>query len=121
MDALENLEVWKRACRLSVDMYKTMINSKEFGFKDQITRSALSIPSNIAEGYERGVGQYRIQFLRISKGSCGELWTQLMIGRAAGFIDAELSKKMEAESKEISKMLYGLINHYNEFGSKQKT
>lgn len=114
MDALESLEVWKRACRLSVNMYQAFSESKQYAFKDQITRSALSIPSNIAEGYERGPGRYRIQFLKIAKGSCGELWTQLLIGRAAGFIDADESKKLEVEAREISKMIYGLIQHYNE-------
>ncbi len=54
MDALENLEVWKRACRLSVSIYQVFADSKQYAFKDQITRSAFSIPSNIAEGYERG-------------------------------------------------------------------
>ena len=113
MEALENLEVWKRACRLSVDIYKLLSPCREFGFKDQITRSALSIPSNVAEGYERGTNRSRIQFLKIAKGSCGELWTQLMIGRAAGFLEADSSKRLEEEAKEISKMLHGLIKYYS--------
>jgi len=54
MEALENLEVWRRACRLSVDIYQSLSECREYGFRDQITRSALSIPSNIAEGYEYG-------------------------------------------------------------------
>jgi len=112
MDALESLEVWKRSCKLSVQLYKAMNNCREYGFKDQITRSALSVPSNIAEGYEHGTGKSRIQFLTIAKGSCGELWTQLLIGRKAGFIENETGKKLELESKEISKMLYGLIQHF---------
>jgi len=114
MDALENLDVWKRACRLSVELFKALSNSKEYSFKDQITRSALSVPSNIAEGYERDSLRYRIQFLKIAKGSCGELWTQLMIGRAAGFIAPQLSKSLEQESKEISSMIWGLIRHFKE-------
>ncbi len=111
MEALENLEVWQRACRLSVDIYQSLSECREYGFRDQITRSALSIPSNIAEGYERGIGRQRIQYLKIAKGSCGELWTQLMIGREAGFIKNESSRKMELEAKEISRMIWGLINH----------
>lgn len=114
MEALENLEVWKRSCRLSVDLYKELNGYQDYGFRDQITRSALSVPSNIAEGYERGVGKSRIQFLIIAKGSCGELWTQLLIGRKAGFIGTEAGKRMEQESKEISKMLFGLIQHFQE-------
>ena len=92
--------------------YIALNNCKEYGFKDQITRSALSVPSNIAEGYERGAGKSRIQFLTIAKGSCGELWTQLLIGRKAGFIENETGRKLELESREISKMLYGLIQHF---------
>ena len=114
MESLENLDVWKRACRLSVDLYKLMSNSREYGFCDQITRAALSVPSNIAEGYERETDRTRIQFLKIAKGSCGELWTQLMIGRAAGFIDSEPAKKFEDEAREISRMIWGLIRYYEE-------
>jgi four helix bundle protein len=112
MEALENLEVWKRACRMSVDLYHALSKSREYGFKDQVTRSALSIPSNIAEGYERDSNKACIQFLKIAKGSCGELWTQLLIGRSAGFIDSELGRRLEQEAQEISRMLYGLIKHY---------
>ena len=114
MEALQNLDVWKRACRLSVNVYQLMAGSKEYSFRDQITRSALSIPSNIAEGYERETARASFQFLKIAKGSCGELWTQLMIGRAAGFIDPDSTKELEQESKEISRMLWGLIQHYEE-------
>lgn len=117
MDALENLEVWRRACRLSVSLYKSLSNCKEFGYKDQVTRSGLSIASNIAEGYERDSDRSCIQFLKIAKGSCGELWTQLLIGREAGFIDAVESKEFEKEVKELSKMLYGLIKHYQKIQS----
>jgi len=112
MEALENLEVWKRACRMSVDLYHALSRSREYGFKDQVTRSALSVPSNIAEGYERDSNKACIQFLKIAKGSCGELWTQLLIGRSAGFIDSKLGKRLEQEAQEISRMLYGLIKHY---------
>jgi len=112
MDALENLDVWKKSCRLSVELYQALANCREWGFKDQITRSALSIPSNIAEGYERGNGRSRIQFLTVAKGSCGELWTQLLIGRKAGFIDPETGKRLEESAREIARMLYGLIQHF---------
>lgn len=49
----EDLEVWKRAARLSSNLYKNLKDLRDFGFRDQITRSGLSIPSNIAEGFER--------------------------------------------------------------------
>jgi len=51
--AFEDLDVWKRSSRLSANIYKELYCLKDYGFKDQITRSGLSIPSNIAEGIER--------------------------------------------------------------------
>ncbi len=119
MESLENLDVWKRACRLSVDLYKLMRDNREYGFRDQITRAALSVASNIAEGYERETDRTRIQFLKMAKGSCGELWTQLMIGRAPGFIDSKPAKKFEDEAREISRMIWGLIRYYEEKDSGQ--
>ncbi|SCZ61352.1 four helix bundle protein [Thiohalomonas denitrificans] len=68
MDALKRLEVWKRGCRLSVDVYKALRACPEWGFRNQISSSALSIPSNIAEGYERESAKERLQFLKIAKG-----------------------------------------------------
>jgi four helix bundle protein len=112
MEALEQLDVWKRSCRLSVELYKATACCKERGFRDQITRAALSVPSNIAEGYERDSPKARVQFLNIAKGSCGELWTQLMIGYAAGFLEPDSCKSMAAEAKQLSRMLWGLIQYY---------
>ena len=112
MDALKDLDVWKKACRLSVNLYHLTSDCNEYGFKDQITRAGLSIASNIAEGYERETSPTRIQFFKIAKGSCGEVWTQLKIGRTAGFIDHSTARSLESEVKGISRMLWGLIQHY---------
>ncbi len=57
----EDLAVWKRAMKLSANIYKELKNLKDYGFKDQITRSGLSIPSNIAEGFERENSAQRLQ------------------------------------------------------------
>ncbi|SFD75151.1 four helix bundle protein [Pseudoalteromonas denitrificans] len=75
----EDLDVWKRSARLSSEIYKQFASCKDFGFKDQITRSSLSVPSNIAEGYERYSNKDTIRFLYYSKGSSAELRTQLYI------------------------------------------
>ncbi len=112
MDALRNLDVWRRSCRVSVEGYKALGNCREFGFKDQITRSALSVPSNIAEGYERNSTKELARFLKIAKGSCGELRTQLYIGTEVGFIEKSKAKKLIQETTEISRMLQGLIRRY---------
>ena len=73
----EQLEVWKRSSKLCTEIYKHFNNLKDFGFRDQITRSSLSIPSNIAEGEERGTIKENVQFLIYARGSCGELRTQI--------------------------------------------
>jgi four helix bundle protein len=86
---------------------------KNYGLKDQMQRSAISIPSNIAEGAERDSDGDFIRFLRISKGSCGELRTQLYISeRVQKALDQEPiagSREMIKETREISAMLQGLI------------
>ena len=112
MDALRNLDVWKRACRLSVNVYRATQGCSDRGFRDQLTRSALSVPSNIAEGYERETVNERIHFLRIAKGSCGECWTQLLIGGEAALLSPATVKPLAAEAEQIAKMLRGLIKHY---------
>jgi hypothetical protein len=68
---LEDLDVWKRSARLSANIYRHMRDVRDFGFRDQITRSALSIPSNIAEGFERDSPRDCINFLFYAKGSRG--------------------------------------------------
>ena len=80
MGKFEDLEVWKRAARLSADLFKSLYSIKDFGFRDQITRAGMSIPSNIAEGYERLSNKEKSNFLNYAKGSAGELRTQIYIG-----------------------------------------
>jgi len=105
----ENLEVWKRSARLCADVYKGLSELRDFGFKDQITRSALSVPSNIAEGYERESVKEMINFLSYAKGSAGELRTQIYIGMEIQYIHRNVGKQWLDEVLEISKMLHGLI------------
>jgi four helix bundle protein len=76
----EDLAVWKRSARLSAELYKSLRDLKDFGFRDQITRAGLSVPSNIAEGYECESAKETTNFLNYAKGSAGELRTQLYIG-----------------------------------------
>lgn len=83
----ENLDVWKRSVELSARLYRETTAIRDYGFRDQITRSALSIPSNMAEGYERDTDSQIANFLRIAKGSAGELRTQILIGMKAHYLD----------------------------------
>lgn len=105
----EDLEVWKRSSRLSANIYKELKDLKDFSFRDQLTRSGLSVPSNIAEGFERESEKECINFLAYAKGSCGELRTQIYIGLDIGYISDAVAKQWIQETQEISSMLAGLI------------
>ncbi len=111
MPQFEELDVWKRACRLSVTLYKQFADCREYAFKDQVTRSGLSVASNIAEGFERESRAELIRFLRISKGSCGELRTQLYIGIEADLVPRDKGLELVGEALQISRMISGLIKH----------
>jgi four helix bundle protein len=105
----EDLEVWKRSARLSADIYRELKDLKDYGFRDQITRSGLSIPSNIAEGFERKSKKEFLVFLKYALGSCGELRTQIYIGMQIGYLSNITSKNWIQETKEISAMITSLI------------
>ena len=105
----ENLDVWKRSVRLAVEVCRAVGGSRDFGLRDQLRRSAISVPSNIAEGSERDSQQDYIRFLRIAKGSCAEMRTQMIIARELGILDGAVSERHCAEAREISAMIQGLI------------
>lgn len=109
MARFEELDVWKKSARLSAEIYKAMAELKDFGFRDQITRSGLSIPSNIAEGFERDSSRETANFLNYAKGSAGELRTQIYIGMDIGYVDRQLGQQWLAEAEAISKMLHSLM------------
>ena len=110
----EDLDVWKRSARLSSTLYQQTKDLRDFGFRDQLTRSGLSIPSNIAEGYERDSDAEIARFLTIAKGSAGELWTQIWIGIEAGYLPKDEALKWAAETREISRMLAALIRRHKQ-------
>ncbi|MFN5786758.1 MAG: four helix bundle protein, partial [Flavobacteriia bacterium] len=93
--SFEDLEVWQLSMSLCTEIYEltnTDLFSKDFGLKEQIRRSAISIPSNISEGFERDSKNQFLYFLSISKGSCGELRTQLNIAFNLNYLE---KKKFE--------------------------
>lgn len=108
---IEDIEVWKRGCRLAIAIYKLAEGerlAKNRSLRDQICRAALSIPSNVAEGYERDSQAEFRRFLLIAKGSCGELRTQLYIIKAMKFVRDDEVEPLLRECAEISAMLKGL-------------
>jgi four helix bundle protein len=108
----KELKVWQKSKDLAVYLYnitdKGML-SKDFGLRDQIQRSAVSIPSNIAEGDELGSDKQSVKFFHIAKGSTAELLTQAAIAHEIGYLKEEDFKHICNECNSISKMLKGLI------------
>ncbi len=108
--SFEDLEVWKKSCRLSVHLYELLKNCRDYGMKDQMLRSSISIPSNIAEGSERkSIPDFK-RFINIAQGSAAELRTQVYISRQVNIFSNKDAENLIQELKSISKMLQALHN-----------
>jgi four helix bundle protein len=109
-ETFERLEVWRRSLAVSIEIYRLLVDCRDWGFKDQITRSANSIADNIAEGCERrGNAEFK-QFLSYAKGSAGETRSQVLRAQALAYIPNDDCLKLIAELREISRMIHGLMN-----------
>jgi four helix bundle protein len=114
--SFRELVVWQRAMQLTVAVYtlsRGFPREEQYGLTSQIRRSAVSIPSNIAEGQGRTSAAEFRQFLAIARGSTCEVQTQLEIARALSFGDAKLIDGAETLSDEVRKMIFGLLDSLN--------
>ena len=112
MGNFQSLRVWQLAKELAVKIYKLTQSekfSKDFGLRDQIQRSAVSIPSNIAEGNDLETDKQSVRHFFIAKGSTAELLTQLIIAQEIGYLDPETCDSLVNDCKIISVMLTKLI------------
>jgi len=112
MSGYRDLIVWEKAKKLAVGIYRQTNEGKfarDFGFRDQIRRAAVSISSNIAEGAERNTNKDSIRFFHIAKGSTAEVATQLEIACEIEYITQEQCRCFLQECDEISRMLGSLI------------
>lgn len=108
IEKFEDLKIWQQSVDLAVNLYKELSGCKDFGFRDQIQRSAVSVPSNIAEGFERHSNKEFIRYLRIAKSSCAELRTQLIIANEIKMVS---NQNMIEETKRVSAMIQNLISY----------
>ena len=108
----EDLSVYQKAMILTESIYKATSDgpfSKDWGLRDQLRRAAVSIISNIAEGYERNsTPEYR-RFLLIAKGSSGEVRAQLALARNLDYLRSEEADRLIASCVEVTRMLGGLV------------
>ncbi len=110
--SFKELRVWQEAKTLAVGVYRMTSSgniSRDFGLKDQMQRAAVSIASNICEGYERHSDAEFIRFLHIAKGSLSELVTQLEIATEVGLVTGELVPQLQDQCTKVGSMLTKLI------------
>lgn len=105
----ENLLVWQKARELTVMVYKQFRLCKDFSFRDQVQRAAVSVMNNIAEGYERYGKKELSHYLYISKGSCGEVRSMMFLANDLEYVSKNNAKMITDRSEEISRMLNGFI------------
>ncbi len=109
INRFEDIIAWQKSKQLTLLVYKSLEKNRDYSFKDQIQRAAVSVMNNIAEGFERGSNQELKRFLFISKGSCAEVRSLLYVGLELKYFFEQEFTAMSNLSLEISKMLSSFI------------
>jgi four helix bundle protein len=117
MRNFENLRIWQESRLLGTEIYNLFIHSKDFGFKDQIQRAAISISNNIAEGCESGSDKIFARYLQIAKGSCAEVKSMLYLSEDIGI--CEKSKADELRN-QLNLIIFGIQKMLLYLNSKNK-
>jgi len=116
MRNFKELKIWQKGFKIAVDSFKLVSafpREEKFGIAIQITKAAVSIPSNIAEGSSRSSEKDYSRFLEISLGSTFELETQLLIAAAVGYGENDLRNEILSNVDEEQKMLMSFLNKLN--------
>jgi len=116
IERFEDIQAWQKAREVASSIYKLCKQgelAKDFGLKDQIRRSAVSVQSNIAEGFGREGNKEFIYFLRIAKGSSCEFRSQLYNLLDADYIEEPIFKDLYSRSEETERLIGGFINYLN--------
>lgn len=117
-NGFEELPVWKGSLELARLIYKFSQRSefkKDYGLCDQIRKAAVLISSNIVEGYEKNNNVEFLRFLRIAKGSVGEVRNQLMIAESASYITSSEQHELDERLKDLARQLAGLIRYLKNY------
>ncbi len=108
-EKFEDIVAWQKSRQLAVLIYALFKNNRDFSFCDQIKRATVSVGNNIAEGFERMGNKEFIRFLYIAKGSCSEVRSMSYTAVDLNYVSREEFEKINSLSKEISRMISGLI------------
>ncbi len=113
MDTHKDLRVWQQSIEMVTSIYlmtKTFPKEELFGLVSQLRRAAISVPSNIAEGYARGTEREKLHFLRMSSGSMSEVETQLLLSLNLGYVGQEMFDELSEKVTTVWKQLNALIS-----------
>ena len=117
LEKFEDMDIWQDAITLAKDVYAVTRNgdfARDFGLANQLQRSAVSVSSNIAEGFERNNTGEFMYFLRVAKASCGEVRTQLVIAHSIGYTTKDAHTSLYTQAVSISKRISGYIRYLKE-------
>lgn len=114
INKFEELQIWKLSLKVTRDIYditKQKEFSYDFALRDQIRRAVISISSNIVEGFEKNNNNEFIRFLKIAKGSSGEVRNQLYIALAINYISQQQFDLVNGELENLANQIGGLISY----------
>ncbi|MBE9106771.1 four helix bundle protein [Nostoc cf. edaphicum LEGE 07299] len=117
IETFEDLKVWQKGIDLVKQIYlrtKEGELSRDFGLRDQLRRASVSIPTNIAEGFERYSRKEYLNFLNIAKGSAGEVRSLLRVALEVGYLDQPTYTQLSNQAIELSRMLSNQIQSINQ-------
>ena len=111
VERFEDLTVWQEARMFVGEIYKRFAHLKDFGFRDQVQRAAVSIMNNIAEGFERNSDADFKRFLTIAKASCGEVRSMLYLADDLKYLTEDQAEQLRLKAIQISSQLGSLIRY----------
>ncbi len=118
----EDLIIWQEARQICVEIYKEFAENRDFGFRDQIQRAAVSIMNNIAEGYDRSKiandNKQFISFLNIANGSCGEVKSMLYLSQNLGYISDKEADYLRNKCLSVTMKIQSLVSTLQENNGK---
>jgi len=123
MRNFRELEVWQRAHRLTLDVYRDSAEfpkAEMFGLTSQMRRAAASVGANIAEGAGKFSGAELLRYLQIASGSASELENHLILARDLGFLEDERFGRLERDIQDVKMMITRFVQHLRRESGKQK-
>lgn len=106
----EDLKIWQKSKELALYVYASQKNSRDFSFRDQLQRAAISVMNNIAEGFERKSDKEYLYFLSVAKGSAGEVRSMIILASELGYMTTEEVVVSSKGYVELSRMISGMMS-----------